>query len=134
MKAPFSLSLFLSLTPLPSHRPHPDSSLFVQVDDPDGTMVLHQLHDQLDSDDFADIRDDIHAIRAPSSDRLLNAMMRGADVVCQVSTREGYEIKVAEAVHKGKFVVISRAGGIPQQCREGRDGALVEPGDAEGAF
>ncbi|GAA6034583.1 hypothetical protein JCM8097_005408 [Rhodosporidiobolus ruineniae] len=102
------------------------------VDDPDGTLVLHQLHDQLEDSKFDNIRDDIFAIRAPPSDRLLNAMLRGADVVCQVSTREGYEIKVSEAVHKGKFVIASKAGGIPLQIREGRDGALVEPGDAEG--
>ncbi|GAA5852904.1 hypothetical protein JCM8547_004729 [Rhodosporidiobolus lusitaniae] len=102
------------------------------VDDPDGTLVLHQLHDQLEDDKFKSVRDDIHAIRAPPSDRLLNAMMRGADVACQVSTREGYEIKVSEAVHKGKVVIATKAGGIPLQVREGRDGMLVEPGDAEG--
>jgi len=31
----------------------------------------------------------------PLTDRLLNAMMRGADVVAQVSTREGYEISAS---------------------------------------
>ncbi|GAA5936386.1 hypothetical protein JCM10213_000304 [Rhodosporidiobolus nylandii] len=101
------------------------------VDDPDGTVVLHKLLEQLENEKFRSIRDDIHAIRAPPSDRLLNAMLRGADVVCQVSTREGYEIKVSEAIHKGKFVIATKAGGIPLQVREGRDGTLVEPGDAE---
>lgn len=28
------------------------------------------------------------------ADRLLDALMRGADLACQVSTREGFEIKV----------------------------------------
>ncbi|KPV77781.1 glycosyltransferase family 4 protein [Rhodotorula graminis WP1] len=102
------------------------------VDDPDGTLVLHQLHDQIADDKFASIRDDIIAIRAPPSDRLLNAMMRGADVVAQVSTREGYEVKVSEAVHKGKWMIASKAGGIPLQIREGKDGELVEPADPEG--
>ncbi|TNY17435.1 UDP-Glycosyltransferase/glycogen phosphorylase [Rhodotorula diobovata] len=102
------------------------------VDDPDGTLVLHQLHDQINDDKFADIRDDIFAIRAPPSDRLLNAILRGADVVAQVSTREGYEIKVSEAVHKGKWVIATNAGGIPLQIRKGTDGELVEPADPEG--
>lgn len=62
--------------------------------------MLGQLHDQLSSDSFNNIRADVHAIRCPPSDRLLNALLRGADVVCQVSTREGYEIKVSEALQK----------------------------------
>ncbi|GAA5824544.1 hypothetical protein JCM11251_000467 [Rhodosporidiobolus azoricus] len=102
------------------------------VDDPDGTLVLNKLHEQLEDSKFDKCRDDIFAIRAPPSDRLLNALLRGADVVAQVSTREGYEIKVSEAVHKGKFVVATKAGGIPLQIRDGRDGKLVEPGDAQG--
>ncbi|GAA5988230.1 hypothetical protein JCM10908_002123 [Rhodotorula pacifica] len=102
------------------------------VDDPDGTMVLHQLQEQVGDSKFDSIRDDIFAIRAPPSDRLLNAMLRGADVVCQVSTREGYEIKVTEAIHKGKWVIASNAGGIPLQVRKGRDGEVVEPSDPEG--
>lgn len=59
-------------------------------------------------------------------------MLRGADVVCQVSTREGYEIKVTEAIHKGKWVIASNAGGIPLQIRPGRDGEIVEPSDPAG--
>ncbi|GAA5979017.1 hypothetical protein JCM11641_004945 [Rhodosporidiobolus odoratus] len=115
-----------------SHAPQLILTGHSSVDDPDGTLVLHQLHDQLEGEKFEKIRDDIHAIRAPPSDRLLNAILRGADVVCQVSTREGYEIKVTEAVHKGSFVIATKAGGIPLQIREGREGELVDPGDAEG--
>lgn len=59
-------------------------------------------------------------------------MLRGADVVCQVSTREGYEIKVTEAIHKGKWVIASNAGGIPLQVRGGTDGDIVEPSDSQG--
>ncbi|GJN91275.1 hypothetical protein Rhopal_004294-T1 [Rhodotorula paludigena] len=116
----------------PEHVPQLIMTGHSSVDDPDGTLVLHQLHDQLADDNFKDVRDDIFAIRAPPSDRLLNAMLRGADVVAQVSTREGYEIKVSEAVHKQKWVIATKAGGIPLQVREGRDGELVEPSDPEG--
>ncbi|KAJ8293381.1 Trehalose phosphorylase [Rhodotorula toruloides] len=102
------------------------------VDDPDGTLVLHQLHEQIQDKKFDGIREDIYAIRAPPSDRLLNAMLRGSDVVCQVSTREGYEIKVTEAIHKGKWVIATNAGGIPLQVRDGVDGEIVEPEDPQG--
>ncbi|GAA6063116.1 hypothetical protein JCM10212_002638 [Sporobolomyces blumeae] len=99
------------------------------VDDPDGTVVFSLLHEQLGRPEFDEIRKDIFAVRAPSSDRLLNAVLRSADVVCQVSTREGYEIKVTEAIHKRKWVIATNAGGIPLQVREGIDGTIVEPGD-----
>ncbi|KWU42314.1 UDP-Glycosyltransferase/glycogen phosphorylase [Rhodotorula sp. JG-1b] len=118
-----------------SNSPGPAPQLIMtghsSVDDPDGTMVLHQLQEQISDEKFAKIRDDIFGIRAPPSDRLLNAMLRGADVVCQVSTREGYEIKVTEAIHKRKWVIASNAGGIPLQVRQGRDGEIVETSDPE---
>lgn len=41
-----------------------------------------------------DIRDNIRSTDIAVIDRLLNTLMRGADVACQVSTREGFEIKV----------------------------------------
>jgi hypothetical protein len=65
------------------------------VDDPDATVVLHELQDTIGGDKFESIRNDIYALRAPPDDRLLDALMRGADLACQVSTREGFEIKVS---------------------------------------
>jgi alpha,alpha-trehalose phosphorylase (configuration-retaining) len=82
-------------------------------------------------------------------DRLLDALMRGADLACQVSTREGFEIKVCfvfhfkwktvfdaylevtEAIHKTRWIIATKAGGIPLQIRDGKDGILVPPGDAQ---
>ncbi|GAA5840511.1 hypothetical protein JCM5353_006572 [Sporobolomyces roseus] len=99
------------------------------IDDPDSVVVLKALHAQLDDPSFNGIRDDIFSVRAPSSDRLLNTILRGADVVCQVSTREGYEIKVSEAIHQGKWVIGTNAGGIPLQIEDGVNGTLVEVDD-----
>ncbi|TFK46849.1 UDP-Glycosyltransferase/glycogen phosphorylase [Heliocybe sulcata] len=101
------------------------------IDDPDGTYILHKLQDTLCSEAFKAIKDDVFAVRAPAEDRLLDALMRGADVACQVSTREGFEIKVTEAIHKTRWVVATQAGGIPLQIRDGVDGALVPPGEPE---
>jgi hypothetical protein len=51
-------------------------------------------------------------------------------VALQLSVREGFEVKVSEALHKGKPVIASRAGGIPLQLRHGHSGFLVAPRDA----
>ncbi|KAG8927276.1 hypothetical protein FRC03_009834 [Tulasnella sp. 419] len=102
------------------------------IDDPDGTLIIHQIQDTLATPEYADVKDDIFAVRAPPDDRLLDAMMRGCDVACQVSTREGFEIKVTEAVHKTRWIIATQAGGIPLQVRDGRDGRLVPPADPQG--
>lgn len=122
--------------------------------------MLKALYEQLSNLLFDAIRNDIFAIRAPSSgqclkvtgerdaslrltpvlnsanlstDRLLNTILHGADVVCQVSIREGYEIKVSEAIDQGQWVIGTRAGGIPLQIRDGVDGRLVPPRNPLGA-
>ncbi|GAA5871452.1 hypothetical protein JCM16303_000760 [Sporobolomyces ruberrimus] len=102
------------------------------IDDPDAVTVLKALHAQIAHPLFDSIRDVIFSVRAPSSDRLLDTILQGAAVICQVSTREGYEIKVSEAISQGKWIIGTRAGGIPLQIREGVDGDLVDPGDPKG--
>ena len=47
----------------------------------------------------------------------------------QLSTREGFEVKVSEALHTGKPVIASRTGGIPLQVIHGKSGFVCEPGD-----
>jgi glycosyltransferase involved in cell wall biosynthesis len=60
---------------------------------------------------------------------VLNALMSNAKIVVQLSTREGFEVKVSEAVHHGKPIVACRTGGIPLQIEHGKSGYLVTPGD-----
>jgi hypothetical protein len=55
--------------------------------------------------------------------------MSNARVALQLSTREGFEVKVSEAVHAGKPVVAYRTGGIPLQIVDGKSGYVVNPGD-----
>lgn len=55
--------------------------------------------------------------------------MANARIALQLSTREGFEVKVSEAVHAGKPVVAYRTGGIPLQIVEGKSGFVVTPGD-----
>jgi hypothetical protein len=77
------------------------------------------------------IVDDVSMVRAPPSDTLLGMLMQGAWVACQLSTREGFEVKVSEAVNKRIPIIVSRAGGLPLQIKEGINGWLVEPGQSE---
>ena len=56
----------------------------------------------------------------------MNAFQRCSDVVIQKSLREGFGIVVSEALWKGRPVVAGRAGGIPLQLEDGKEGFLVE--------
>lgn len=70
-------------------------------------------------------------MRLKPSDQILNALLSKAKIALQLSTREGFEVKVSEAIHKGKPVIASRAGGIPLQVEHEKNGFLVEVGDQE---
>jgi alpha,alpha-trehalose phosphorylase (configuration-retaining) len=56
--------------------------------------------------------------------------MSSAKIVLQLSSREGFEVKVSEAIHKGKPIIATRAGGIPLQVQHGKNGFVVETGDS----
>lgn len=100
------------------------------IDDPDGSIIYDQTIALLDSTEYDEIREDIVIMRIGPSDQLLNALISTAKIVWQLSSREGFEVKVSEALHKGKPVVATRAGGIPLQVRDGETGFLVEVGDS----
>jgi glycosyltransferase involved in cell wall biosynthesis len=102
------------------------------VDDPDGTLIFEQTQEIIESKEYATIASDIIAVRLPASDQVLNMVLRGAHVALQLSHREGFEVKVTEALHKGVPVVAYKAGGIPLQIKEGEDGFLLPIGDVEG--
>lgn len=55
--------------------------------------------------------------------------MANAKIALQLSLREGFEVKVSEALHTGVPVVASRTGGIPLQIEHGKSGYLTEVGD-----
>ena len=80
---------------------------------------------------YQDIAEDISVMRLGPIDQQLNALISSAKVVLQLSTREGFEVKVSEALHKGIPVIATKAGGIPLQVQDKRNGYLVEPGDSE---
>ncbi len=63
---------------------------------------------------------------------LVNALQRTAAVIVQKSIREGFGLTVTEALWKGRPVVASKVGGIPQQIRHGESGYLLDPDDDAG--
>lgn len=98
------------------------------VDDPDSSIVYDQTLDQIMS--FCpELMKDISVMRLDPNDQLLNTLISKAHVVLQLSTSEGFEVKVSEALHAGRPVVATKAGGIPLQVKDSINGFLVEPRD-----
>lgn len=69
------------------------------IDDPDASKIYALTMEAIDSQ-FGDLQEDIIAVRLGPSDQILNAILSTATVVLQLSSREGFEVKVSEALHK----------------------------------
>lgn len=57
--------------------------------------------------------------------------MAAADLFTLGSAHEGLPVAVMEAFAAGLPVVATNVGGLPHQVREGVEGLLVPPGDAD---
>lgn len=100
------------------------------VDDPDGAIVYDSVVAYVEQK-LAYIRDKICIRRLRPSDQTLNALISKAEIVLQLSSREGFEVKVSEALHKGKPVIATKAGGIALQVEHEKNGFLVNVGDTD---
>jgi glycosyltransferase involved in cell wall biosynthesis len=69
------------------------------IDDPDGSMIYDETMDLI-HDKHPDLAQDIIVVRLGPSDQILNAIMSLCTVALQLSLREGFEVKVSEALHK----------------------------------
>jgi len=98
------------------------------IDDPDASTVYDDTMTRLETS-YPHLIPDCSVMRLEANDQLLNTLIANAHVVLQLSTREGFEVKVSEALHAGRPVIATKAGGIPLQVKDGVDGFLVEPGD-----
>ncbi|KAH9052565.1 trehalose synthase [Lactarius vividus] len=99
------------------------------VDDPDASIIYDQVIKLIHSEAYRHLANDIIVARIPPSDQLLNALMANSKIALQLSTREGFEVKVSEALHAGIPVIASRTGGIPLQIQHGKSGYLCDVGD-----
>jgi alpha,alpha-trehalose phosphorylase (configuration-retaining) len=100
------------------------------VDDPDASRIYDEATHQLEAD-FPELTPLVSIMRLQANDQLLNTLLSNAHTVLQLSIREGFEVKVSEALHKARPVIATRTGGIPLQVQDGKNGFLVEPGDWE---
>ncbi|KAJ5760870.1 hypothetical protein N7520_008026 [Penicillium odoratum] len=100
------------------------------VDDPDGSLIYDIVMDHIEQN-IPHLRNLICVMRLRPSDQILNALLSKATIALQLSTREGFEVKVSEAIHKGKPVIATRAGGIPLQVEDNKNGFLVDVGDTD---
>ena len=66
------------------------------IDDPDGTVIYEKLHDIVATKEYELVQGDVSIVRAPPSDSILGCILQGAWVATQLSTREGFEVKVTE--------------------------------------
>jgi hypothetical protein len=72
--------------------------------------------------------EDISIMRLNPNDQLLDTLIAKAHVVLQLSTRKGFEVKVSEALHAGRPIIATKAGGIPLQVKDTTNSLLVNPG------
>ncbi|KAJ5589891.1 hypothetical protein N7450_003863 [Penicillium hetheringtonii] len=100
------------------------------IDDPDGSIVYEAALEFVQQH-LEHIQSLICIMRIGPSDQMLNALLSKAKIALQLSTREGFEVKVSEALHMGKPVIATLAGGIPLQVQHGKNGFLVDVGDTE---
>ncbi len=98
------------------------------IDDPDGVPIFNLIQSILESEQYAPFADDVKVARLPHRDQILNMLLRKSKVVLQLSIKEGFEVKVTEALMKGKPVIAYHVGGIPLQIQDGLNGHLVEVG------
>lgn len=100
------------------------------VDDPDGVLIYDEVLYHIEHN-IPELRHMICVMRLRPCDQVLNALLSKAKIALQLSTREGFEVKVSEAIHKGKPVIATRAGGIPLQVEHDKNGFLVDIGDTD---
>ncbi len=98
------------------------------VDDPDGIPMLYLVMNMLKQKEYHSLAHDVKVVRLPHIDQLLNTLVRESKVALQLSYKEGFEIKVTEALMKGKPVIAYNSGGIPLQIQDRITGYLVKAG------
>jgi alpha,alpha-trehalose phosphorylase (configuration-retaining) len=101
------------------------------IDDPEGSAIYRETLKIAEGKDYSKIKGDIKIVCLPHKDQIFNALISECFLALQLSHKEGFEIKVSEALNKGKPVVAYRTGGIPLQIENGVTGYLIECGSVK---
>ncbi|GCE12964.1 glycosyl transferase family 1 [Tengunoibacter tsumagoiensis] len=130
---PDVLESYLKLRQMLAKRRIPEPQLVItgngSIDDPDGKRVHAQTLQIVEQEPYKSFAQDIKIVRLPHRDQILNALLRRSAVALQLSIREGFEIKVTEALLKGIPVIAYNVGGLPLQIENGVSGHLVPVGN-----
>jgi trehalose synthase len=90
------------------------------TDDPEGPRIFAEVQEAAQGEP------DIQVLLLPAdAHHEVNALQRGADIILQKSTREGFGLTVTEAMWKGKPVIGGAVGGIVLQLQDYHTGFLV---------
>src|SRR5690606_39237714 len=107
------------------------------LDDPEGAAVLAECIQRWRALPRA-LRSRIRLVTVPMDDvdenaAIVNAIQRHASVIVQKSIAEGFGLTVTEAMWKGRAVLASAVGGIPDQVTAGTGVLLQDPNDLDEA-
>ena len=95
------------------------------TDDPEGWEFFNRTFEHAADDPDIKILSNLNNVGAIE----VNAFQPQADVVIQKSTREGFGLRVSEALWKGRPFIGGDVGGIPLQVEDGETGYLVSSPD-----
>lgn len=102
------------------------------IDDPDGVPLFNLTMEMIKSPKYQHLAKDIKVARLSHIDQIFNVLLKESKVALQLSHKEGFEVKVSEALMKGIPVIAYHAGGIPLQIEDGKSGYLLPVGDVQG--
>ncbi|KAF2841511.1 glycosyltransferase family 4 protein [Patellaria atrata CBS 101060] len=77
------------------------------IDDPDGTRILDETLQLLDTK-YKDLKKDVLVMRLGPIDQILNTLMSHAEVALQLSTREEFEVKSSFLVGHGDISTVAK--------------------------
>ncbi|KAG0641043.1 clock-controlled-9 protein, partial [Tuber brumale] len=101
------------------------------LDGLDAEIVYNETIALLRLSKYAAIAKDVIVVRIGPSDQILNAMITTAKIVVQLPLREGFEVKVSDALHHGTPVVSKRTGGILLQIERAKSEFLLDVSDTD---
>lgn len=101
------------------------------VDDPEGAPIFTNTLKLLRIEKYRGLASDVKVARLPHIDQILNVLLSESLIALQLSHKEGFEVKVSEALMKGVPVIAYKTGGIPLQIKDGVSGYLVSVGDTD---
>ena len=90
-------------------------------DDPEGTEIYQKTLARANNNPDIKV-----LVNVDNNDLVVNALQRISRAVIQKSLREGFALTVSEALWKETPVIGTRAGGIPNQIIDGKNGYLVD--------